>query len=196
MLNNDDATVKEMARNGLFFLDFRRRKVPLATATQNNFLGFRRKDSGKLDSQAKGFGVWSDWPDLNDLCNRTGVELEWSQNNGQVDMPITDELITDSSVAVVATINQQGVNIKLLSDTAQKALLSIKQTEAREHWRGLRLQGKLACLDFVDHSTSHSMYRNAAIGEDVLKFTIKARLQVLPSIICQPGTQVCMNHFV
>lgn len=65
-----------------FFLDFRRRKVPLATATQNNFLGFRRKDSGKLDSQAKGFGVWSDWPDLNDLCNRTGVELEWSQNNG------------------------------------------------------------------------------------------------------------------
>lgn len=42
MLNNDDATVREMARAS-FLLDFCRRKVPLATATQNNFLGFRRK---------------------------------------------------------------------------------------------------------------------------------------------------------
>ena len=54
MLNNDDGTVREMARASLL-LDLRRRKVPLAAADQNNFLGFRRKDSGKLDSQAKGF---------------------------------------------------------------------------------------------------------------------------------------------
>ncbi len=57
----------------------------------------------------------------------------------------------------------------------------MRQTEAKEHWHGLQMQGKSACVDFADHSTSHSMYRNAAPGEDVLKFSIKARLQVLPA---------------
>ena len=52
MLNNDDGTVREMARASLL-LDLRRRKVPLAAADQNNFLGFRRKDSweSELTSQ-------------------------------------------------------------------------------------------------------------------------------------------------
>ena len=43
------------------------------------------------------------------------------------------------------------------------------------------MQGKLACLDFADHSVSHSMYTNAAVGEDILCFTFKVRLQVLPT---------------
>ncbi len=107
-LDNDDVTVREMARAS-HLLDLHRRKVPLATAN-HNFLGFSRKDSGKLDSQDKGFGVWSDWPDPSDLCNCTGFELEWSKNNTQADMPISDGLITDPSVAVVATVNQQGEN--------------------------------------------------------------------------------------
>ncbi|KAK6294301.1 hypothetical protein J4Q44_G00351310 [Coregonus suidteri] len=74
MLNSDHVTVKELARVSLL-LDLRRRKVPLARDTEDNFLGFRRKANGKLDTRAAGFGVWSDWPDLNDLCNWTGVEL-------------------------------------------------------------------------------------------------------------------------
>ena len=69
MLNNDDATVRELARATLL-LDLGKRKVPLAKAGQDSFLGFGRKSSGKLDTQAAGFGVRSDWPDLNDLCNR------------------------------------------------------------------------------------------------------------------------------
>jgi len=50
------------------------------------------------------------------------------------------------------------------------------------------MQGKLACLDFAN-STSHSMYKNAAVGEDILHFTAKARLQVLPNKI-QPSIMV------
>ena len=82
---------------------------------------------------------------------------------------------------VEATITQQGEDTRLQEETARRVLLSVKQTEARQHWHGLRLQGKLACIDAADHSVSHSIYKNAAIGEDVLKFTIKARLQVLPT---------------
>ena len=46
---------------------------------------------------------------------------------------------------------------------------------------GLRLQGKLACLQSADHSVSHSILKNAAIDEEILIFTVKARLQVLPT---------------
>jgi len=56
--------------------------------------------------------------------------------------------------------------------------MNIKQMDTKQHWTGLKMQGKLACLDFADHSI-HSMYRNSAIGEDILHFTVKARLQVL-----------------
>ena len=76
MLNSDDKDVRELARSSLF-LDLRRRKVPLAGESDPHFLGFKRKNSGKLDTHSAGFGVWSDWPDLNDLCIRTGVSLEW-----------------------------------------------------------------------------------------------------------------------
>ena len=200
MLNNDDVTVREMARASLL-LDLRRRKVPLATADQNNFLGFRRKDSGKLDTQARGFGVWSDWPDLNDLCNRTGVQLKWTKPNTPTEVPVTDELVTDPSVVVEATITtQQGEVVGLTRDSARRVLLSVRQSETRQHWCGLRLQGKLACMESADHSVSHSVFKNAAVGEDVLTFTIKARLQVLPTkynlSTWYPHTHnpFCLNH--
>ncbi|CAB1424613.1 unnamed protein product [Pleuronectes platessa] len=80
MLNNDDAAVRELARASLL-LDLRRRKVPLANTGQENFLGFRRKGNGKLDTQASGYGCRSDWPDLNDLCNRAAVRLKWVKGN-------------------------------------------------------------------------------------------------------------------
>ena len=40
---------------------------------------------------------------------------------------------------------------------------------------------KLSLLPFADHSVSHSILSNTSIGEDVLIFCIKARLQVLPT---------------
>ena len=87
MVNNNDQDVRELTRSSLF-LDLRRRKVPLARESESHFLGFRRKPSGKLDTHSAGFGVWSDWPDLNDLCVRTGVSLEWERsvnNNTRLD---------------------------------------------------------------------------------------------------------------
>ncbi|KAL1247165.1 hypothetical protein QQF64_022541 [Cirrhinus molitorella] len=75
MLNNDDKEVRELAQSSLF-LDLRRCKVRLARKSEPQFLGFKRKSSGKLDTHSTGFGVWSDWPDLHDLCVRTEVSLE------------------------------------------------------------------------------------------------------------------------
>ncbi len=67
MLNNDDKDVRELARSSLF-LDLRRCKVLLGRESEPQSLCFKRKPSGKLDTHSAGFGVWSDWPVLNDLC--------------------------------------------------------------------------------------------------------------------------------
>lgn len=57
MFNSDDVTVRQLARASSL-LDLWRRKVPLARDTEDNFLGFRRKAYGKLDTRAAGFGDW------------------------------------------------------------------------------------------------------------------------------------------
>lgn len=54
----------------------RRRMVPLARESQPHFLEFRRKPSSKLDTHSAGFGVWSDWLDLNNHCVQTGMSPE------------------------------------------------------------------------------------------------------------------------
>ena len=50
-----------------------------------------------------------------------------------------------------------------------------------KHWIGLKLQGKLACLPDSDHTISHAIFKNYAVDEDIITFTVKARLQVLPT---------------
>ncbi|CAB1456514.1 unnamed protein product [Pleuronectes platessa] len=176
MLNNDEAAVRELARASLL-LDLRRRKVPLANAGQEKFLGFRRKGNGKLDTQAAGYGCRSDWPDLNDLCNRVAVRLKWVKGNSPTAPDASDAVVTDPAVNVEATVYHNGTQQTLHNTTARKSLLNIKQAETKQHWTGLRLQGKVAGLDFADHSVSHTMYRDASVGEDILCFTVKARLQ-------------------
>lgn len=155
-------------------MDLWRRKVPLATTDQNNFLGFRRKDSGKLDSRAKEFEVSSDWPNLNDLCMWSGVQLKWTTPNTEIKVPVSDDLIIDPCVAVeAAATTQQGETIRLSRESARRGLLNVRQDEIRQHWCGLRMQGKQACMEFADRSVSHSVFKNSAVHEDVLKFTIK-----------------------
>ena len=109
------------------------------------------------------------------------VKLEWTQHNSHTAPQASDAVVTDPSVTAEATVYHNEAQHILQNTTARRFLLNIKQTETKQHWTGLRMQGKLACLDFADHSASHSMYKNAAVGEDILCFTAKARLQVLPT---------------
>lgn len=60
---------REQARASLF----RDLKVPLVRGSDPSFQGYRRIPNGKLDSRSPGFGVWSDWRDLNDLCGWSNV---------------------------------------------------------------------------------------------------------------------------
>ncbi len=100
MLNNDDKDIRELTRSSMF-LDLRRRKVPLGRDTEPQFLGFKRKPSGKLDTHSAGFGVLSDYPDLNDLCVRTRVSLECVRSES---VRVSEDIITDPLTYVRATV--------------------------------------------------------------------------------------------
>ncbi|ROL43499.1 hypothetical protein DPX16_17320 [Anabarilius grahami] len=198
MLNNDDKDVRELARSSLF-LDLRRRKVPLARESEPHFLGFKRKSSGKLDTHSAGFGVWSDWPDLNDLCVRTGVSLEWAKSDSRT-VRVSEDIITDPLTYVRATATYGGHSHPLTSTGARRTLMDLHQHHQKQYWAGLKLQGKLACLPSANHSVSHSFLKNTALSEDIVIFTVKARLQVLPTrfnlSIWFSTTQVlyCLHH--
>ncbi len=198
MLNNDDKEVRELARSSLF-LDLRRHKVPLGRESEPQFLGFKRKPSGKLDTHSAGFGVWSDWPDLNDLCVRTGVSLERVRSDSE-SVRVSEDIISDPLTYVRATVTYGGDSLPLTSAGARRTLFDLHQYHQKQHWTGLKLQGKLACLPSADHSVSHSFLKNTALSEDIVIFTVKARLQVLPTrlnlSIWFPTTQVphCLHH--
>lgn len=64
MLNNDDRDGRELDCFSPFFDSI----GPLARESDPHFFAFSRKSSGKLNTHSAGFGVWSDWPELNDLC--------------------------------------------------------------------------------------------------------------------------------
>lgn len=56
------------------FLDLKRCKVPF---------GGELEPSVKLDTQSADFGVWSDWPNLNDIHVQSWVFLEWSCDSSE-----------------------------------------------------------------------------------------------------------------
>ena len=39
----------------------------------------------------------------------------------------------------------------------------------------------MACIPTADHTVSHTIFKSHAVAEDILRFAVKARLQVLPT---------------
>ncbi|KAK0132961.1 Peptidyl-prolyl cis-trans isomerase FKBP7 [Merluccius polli] len=140
MLNNDDMTVRELARESLF-LHLQRRKIPIASQNEPQFLGFKLKQNGKLDIKAAGFGVRSDWLDLNDLCHRIGLQLSWQGPDGATS-PLTDNIITDSQISTLAILNDGNSAQHLHTKHARASLLQHRLTQNTQRWSSLKMQGK------------------------------------------------------
>ncbi len=130
----------------------------------------------KLDIHSAGLGVWSDWPDLNDLCVRTGVSLECVRSDSEC-VRVSEDIITDLLTYVRTTVTYGGDSHPLTRHLL--TLFNLHQYQQKQHWTGLRLLGKLAFLSSADHSVSHSFLKTTALREDIVIFTVKARLQVI-----------------
>ena len=120
----------------------------------------------------------SDWPDLNDLCVRMGVSLSWVRRDSET-IAVSEDIITNCMISGRAAVIDTEQHITPV--TAQRYLIMLQQQKQQHHWTGLKLQGKLACLPDADHTVSHTIFKNYAVDEDIITFTVKARLQVLPT---------------
>ncbi len=113
---------------------------------------------------------------------------------------VSEDIITDPLTYVRAIATNGGDSHPLTSAGAWRSLFDLHRYQHKQHWTGLKLQGKLSCLSSGNHSVSHSYLKNTALSEDIVIFTVKARLQVLPTrlnlSIWFPTTQVphCLHH--
>ena len=108
------------------------------------------------------------------------MSLEWVGPNSEA-VSVSEGIISDPNISVRATINICGVEHELPPTNACAHLMSAQQQRQRQHWTELKLQGKLACLPAADHSVSHAVFKSVALDESIIIFTLKARLQVLPT---------------
>ena len=92
---------------------------------------------------------------------------------------VSEDIISDCTVSVRVTVNDTGHHVSPAS--TRRYLVGLEHLKQQQHWTGLKLQGKLACISTADHSVSHTIFKNYAVDEDIITFTIKSRLQVLPT---------------
>ena len=146
--------------------ELRKRKVPLATDQEENFLGFRRKASGKPDTHAAGFEVSSGWRNLNDMCTSTGVKLKWtttdSRSPSESNLVVSDAVITDRTLYYCGgSCHPQWKSYP----TSRRTRLSRRQAETL-CWSLCQIHSQCT--------------KHAALGGDILIFAIQSRMQVLP----------------
>ena len=157
VLNHDEEIFSNIAKNSLR-LDMRKRGVNESVG-ENNFLGYQVNENGFLETTTR-FGCDSDWHDLSVYVRKLGVRAQWVE--GKAAIIINDVKYTDHGK---------------IRD-ALKSLIVNKQLDKA---RTLSLQGNYFHIDNIDNKNSHSVYYNWKISDDLMKFVIKARLNILPT---------------
>ena len=156
MLNHDEM-FSELARNSLR-LDMKKRGVSFSNAG-NNYLGYEVKEDGFLNTRTK-YGCDSDWHDLQRYARKFGVLIQWRDGN-----------------ACVIVNHTPYSNDKKVSEVLKTLVLKKHLDKAKL----LSLQGCFFNLIDVDNKNSHSIYYNWKVSDQLITFTVKARLNILPT---------------
>ena len=157
MLNHPVKQFQTQARMSLE-LDMKKRNVKQVTNVQN-FLGYELNDKGYLKCGTS-FGCQSDWPDLVRYCRIAGTKL-----------------IYENNVAKVVIKNQ----VVSYNPNLQKKLYKCFINKELEKASELSLQGNFLGLKNIHIKSSHSLLYNWSVNDELVKFVIKARLNILPT---------------
>ena len=158
MLNHEVEHFQFIARTSLA-RDMKKRGVPPTNDTTNNFLGYQLKENGFLNIKRK-CGSSSDWMELSHYVRTLGVEIKFQESKAVI---IHNNVIIGES------------------KTLQKRLFKITTTKRIEKAKSLVLQGNFIQLPGIIAKASHSIYYNSKINDDLVKFCLKARLNILPT---------------
>ena len=157
MINHSEKHFQNIARESLN-LDFKKRKI-ISSNEENNFLGYSVNMNGYLNIRTM-YAVKSDWIDLFRFSKKFNVKVHWKENDAKV--KIGDEYYDDK-----ADLTKRLFMHSVKRDLNKASTLS--------------LQGTYFNLENIDEKNSHTIYYNWKLSDDLVKFVIKARLNILPT---------------
>lgn len=96
-------------------------------------------EKSQLEVRAQGFGVSSDWPDLNDLCVKTGTKLRWTLPSRPC--KVSDAIVEDPSITVEVMLRYNNTMHLLQPRTSMGTLLEIQKAQNMEYW-SIKTPGK------------------------------------------------------
>ena len=156
MLNHEIPEIRNVARSSLQ-LDMSKRGVPLALNSEN-FLGYKLNDEGFLDTHTK-YGCQSDWPDMVRYARKLNVSVIFND---------------DDMVCIKCDDQVYANNIR---NVLNKRILKRNLDYVNE----LAIQGKFLSMPNIQIKASHSVLYNWNISDTLVKFCLKARLNILPT---------------
>ena len=147
--------IRYVARESLH-LDMNQRQVK-QTHTLPNFLGYEINDDGYLKSNTY-YGCHSDWPALLRYARKIDVEIHFVNDEAKV--------LCDG-----AYLDNEKLQKRLLKHTIKYHIRKA---------RSLSLQGNFIDVQNIQVKASHSIWFNWKVMDVLVKFTLKARLNILP----------------
>ena len=157
MINHSEKHFQNIAREFLN-LDFKKRKI-ISRNEENNFLGYSVNTNGYQNIRTM-YAVKSDWIDLFRYSKMLNVKVHWKENDAKV--KVGDEYYNDK-----ADLTKQLFMHSVKRDLNKASTLS--------------LQGTYFNLENIDVNNSHTICNIWKLSDDLVKFLIKARLNILPT---------------
>ena len=178
MLNHEEDHFRNSARQSLS-LDMLRRGVA-ESSDEKNFLGYEVTVDGYLNNKTN-FGCQSDWPELLRYARKLDISIVF--RDGKAGVIIDGKFHDDTS----------SLQKILFHYTVKRDLIKAKE---------LSIQGCFFGMDGIHLKSSHSIFYNWKIDDLLVKFSIKARLSLLPTNFTlhiwnrehDPLCPFCRNH--
>jgi len=164
VLNCDDEQTRHTARTSLaLHLTKRKCSVVSGEDDEQNFAGYKTDANGRLIKASRVTWRRSPWIHLNELCLKLGVQLHLTGDR------------------YVLRVNpEEEIQMSFFDPKAFFTHFKRHQLQGRlAAWRELECQGRLARIDDADYSLSSSHLTNLHLNDTLVKFVIKARLQLL-----------------
>ena len=168
-LNSDDIQVKAAARSSLT-LHMAKRKIPETTESEEeNFCGYKTRANGQFHKGSKVSWSKSIFVELNELCARLKIRMNYESNTDlyNVSIPVSEEN-----------------DIFFCHNDPKRLFSKLKKQELANsllHWHELKQQGRLLREAFphADMTSSNEHLKNSAIWDNLTRFVVKGRLQLL-----------------
>ena len=157
MLNHEEDHFRNSARHSLS-LDMLRRGVA-ESGNEKNFLGYEITADGYLNKKTN-FGCQSDWPDLLRYARKLDISIVFRDEKAGV--ILGGKFFDDTS----------SLQKILFNHTVKRGLIKANE---------LSIQGCYFGMDAIHLKSSHSIFYNWKIDDLLVKFSIKARLSLLPT---------------